>query len=130
MTGWDISPSGVQGVLKKTATAAEGLSNTGKALQKTMPSAAKSAGTIQQGGVERSGVQGPVAAALGEFFTAYQEKLMYVAVRTSNSLSGAAGATNAYVKGDLEMAARAQANALKEPKIDLPGADGGQQGGR
>ncbi|MFH9570156.1 DUF6507 family protein [Streptomyces sp. NPDC017454] len=129
MTGWDISPSGVQGVLKETAQAAEGLSNTGKALQETLPSAAGSAGTIQQGGVERSGVQGPVAAALGEFFTAYQEKLMYVAVRTSNSLNGAADATNAYVKGDLDMAARAQANALKEPKIDLPGADG-QQGGK
>ncbi|MEU3156909.1 DUF6507 family protein [Streptomyces griseoincarnatus] len=128
MTGWDISPSGVSGVLKETAKAAEGLSNTGKALQESMPSAAKSAGTIQQGGVERSGVQGPVGAALGEFFTAYQEKLMYVAVRTSNSLNGAADATNAYVKGDLDMAARAQANALKEPKIDLPGADG-QQGG-
>ncbi|MEU2991265.1 DUF6507 family protein [Streptomyces griseoincarnatus] len=128
MTGWDISPSGVSGVLKETAKAAEGLSNTGKALQESMPSAAKSAGTIQQGGVERSGVQGPVGAALGEFFTAFQEKLMYVAVRTSNSLNGAAGATNAYVKGDLDMAARAQANALKEPKIDLPGADG-QQGG-
>ncbi|MFH9816074.1 DUF6507 family protein [Streptomyces sp. NPDC017230] len=129
MTGWDISPSGVQGVLKETAQAAEGLSNTGKALQETLPSAAGSTGTIQQGGVERSGVQGPVAAALGEFFTAYQEKLMYVAVRTSNSLNGAADATNAYVKGDLDMAARAQANALKEPKIDLPGADG-QQGGK
>ncbi|GAA2944648.1 DUF6507 family protein [Streptomyces griseoincarnatus] len=128
MTGWDISPSGVSGVLKETAKAAEGLSNTGKALQESMPSAAKSAGTIQQGGVERSGVQGPVGAALGEFFTAYQEKLMYVAVRTSNSLNGAAGATNAYVKGDLDMAARAQANALKEPKIDLPGADGQQEG--
>ncbi|MFC8441293.1 DUF6507 family protein [Streptomyces griseoincarnatus] len=128
MTGWDISPSGVSGVLKETAKAAEGLSNTGKALQESMPSAAKSAGTIQQGGVERSGVQGLVGAALGEFFTAYQEKLMYVAVRTSNSLNGAAGATNAYVKGDLDMAARAQANALKEPKIDLPGADGQQEG--
>jgi hypothetical protein len=129
MTGWDISPSGVQRVLTKTAEAAEGLSDTGKALQETLPSAAKSAGTVQQGGVEKSGVQGPVAAALGEFFTAYQEKLMYVAVRTSNSLSGAATATNEYVKGDLKMAAQAQANALKEPKIDLPGA-GGQQGGK
>lgn len=129
MTGWDISPSGVQHVLTETAKAAEGLSNTGKALQETAPSAAGSAGTIQQGGVEKSGVQGPVGAALGEFFTAYQEKLAYVAVRTSNSLNGAATATNAYVKGDLDMAAQAQANALKEPKIDLPGA-GGQQGGK
>lgn len=130
MTGWDISPSGVQGVLNEMAKAAEGLANTGKALQLTLPSAAKSAGTIQQGGVERSGVQGPVANALSEFFTAYQEKLMYVSVRTSNSYNGAFNATTAYVRGDLEMAALRQADALKEPVIDLSGADDGQQGGR
>jgi hypothetical protein len=127
MTGWDITPSSVRHVLGETAKAAEGLSETGKALQETMPSAAKSAGTIQQGGAEKSGVQGPVAAALSEFFNAYQNDLMYVAVRTSNSLNGAATATNEYVKGDLDMAAQAQANALKEPKIDLPGVTG--QGG-
>jgi hypothetical protein len=83
VTAWDISPSGVKGVLTNTATAAEGLSNTGKALEKTVPSAAKSAGTIEKGGVEKSGTQGPVAAALGEFFNAYQKDLMYVAERTS-----------------------------------------------
>ncbi|WP_432055485.1 DUF6507 family protein [Streptomyces sp. bgisy022] len=127
MTGWDISPSGVQRVLGKTAEAAKGLSDTGKALQKTLPSAAESAGTIQPGGAEKSGVQGPVGAALREFLTAHQERLMYVAVRTSNSLNGADTATKAYVQGDLDMAARAHANALKEPTIDLSGA-GEQQG--
>ncbi|MGJ3559691.1 DUF6507 family protein [Streptomyces sp. INA 01156] len=55
MTGWDISPSGVQRVLTRTAEAAEGLSDTGKALQETLPSAAKSAGTVQQGGAEKRG---------------------------------------------------------------------------
>nr|WP_168506968.1 DUF6507 family protein [Streptomyces sp. S1D4-11]QIY94516.1 hypothetical protein HEP87_11430 [Streptomyces sp. S1D4-11] len=129
MTAWDISPSGVKGVLTNTATAAEGLSNTGKALEKTVPSAASSAGTIEQGGVEKSGTQGPVAAALGEFFNAYQKDLMYVAERTSNSINGAAAATNYYVTGDLEMAAQAQQEALKEPKIDLSGA-GGKQGAK
>ncbi|WP_432175182.1 DUF6507 family protein [Streptomyces sp. Tue6028] len=129
MTAWDISPSGVQGVLTNTATAAEGLSDVGKALETTAPSAAKSAGTIEQGGVEKSGTQGPVAAALGEFFNAYQKDLMYVAKRTSNSINGAATATNEYIKGDLEMAAKAQQEALKEPKIDLPGA-GGKQGAK
>jgi hypothetical protein len=114
----------VQSVLTNTATAAEGLANVGKTLQTTVPSAAKSAGTIEQGGVEKSGTQGPVAAALGEFFEAYQKDLLYVATRTSNSLNGAATATTEYVKGDLDMAARAQQAALKEPKIDLPGAGG------
>lgn len=129
VTAWDISPSGVKGVLTNTATAAEGLSNTGKALEKTVPSAASSAGTIEQGGVEKSGTQGPVAAALGEFFDAYQKDLMYVAERTSNSIDGAATATNYYLTGDLEMAAQAQQEALKEPRIDLPGA-GGKQGAK
>ncbi|WP_425282088.1 DUF6507 family protein [Streptomyces prasinus] len=36
MPGWDISPSGVQRVLPRTAEAAEGLSDTGKALQETL----------------------------------------------------------------------------------------------
>ncbi|MGW0542350.1 DUF6507 family protein [Streptomyces griseoincarnatus] len=129
MTGWDISPSGVQRVLTETAQAAESLGTVDEALQENLPSAAASAGTIQQGGVEKSGVTGPVGSALAEFFNAYAKKLKYVAVRTSNSLDGAATATNAYVRGDLEMAAQAQASALKEPKIDLPGG-GGQQGGR
>ncbi|MEV5335364.1 DUF6507 family protein [Streptomyces werraensis] len=129
MTGWDISPSGVQHVLTETAKAAESLGTIGEALQENLPSAAASAGTIQQGGVEKSGVQGPVGSALAEFFNAHAKRLKYIAVRTSNSLDGAATATNAYVRGDFEMAAQAQANALKEPKIDLPGVDG-QQGGR
>ncbi|MEU2383276.1 DUF6507 family protein [Streptomyces sp. NPDC012461] len=129
MTGWDISPSGVQRVLARTAEAAKGLSDTGKALQETLPSAAKSAGTIQPGGAEKSGVVGPVGTALDEFFTAHRARLTYVAVRTANSLKGAATAKDAYVEGDLDMAARAHANALKEPKIDLAGA-GEQQGGK
>jgi hypothetical protein len=41
---------------------------------------------------------------------------------------GAAEATNAYAHGDLEMAAEAQRNALKAPKVDVPGA-GRKQGG-
>lgn len=126
MTRWDISPSGVQGVLGQAATAAEGLANTGKALEETVPSAGKSAGTIAEGASGPSCVQGPVAAALGEFMAACHKDLMYVAVRTANSLNGAAEATGFYLQGDLEMAAQAQRAALQEPKIDLPGAGGGQ----
>ncbi|MFJ3302508.1 DUF6507 family protein [Streptomyces sp. NPDC086549] len=133
MTAWDISPSGVQHVLNETGKAAEGLSNTGKALGETMTSAASSSGTIVPGNQVQCGIQGPVAAALGEFLQAYQKDLMYVAMRTSDSLDGAATATNEYVKGNLEMAAQAQAHALKEPVIDLPGDKGqvkGPQGGQ
>ncbi|TQK44372.1 hypothetical protein FBY35_5875 [Streptomyces sp. SLBN-118] len=124
--GWDISPSGVQGVLTKAGKAAEGLSNAGKTLETTMTSAAKSAGTVTQGGHEKDGTMGLVAGALGQFIEAHQRRLAYIAARTSNSLTGAAKATNAYVQGDLDMAADAQREALKEPKIDLPGVGDGK----
>jgi hypothetical protein len=128
MTGWDISPSGVKHVLNETSEAAKGLATTGKAIGDTATSAANYAGTIVPGTQVQCGVQGPVAAALGEFFKAYQKDLMYVATRASMSINGAANATNAYIKGNLEMAATAQGNALKEPKIDLPGVTKGQGG--
>ncbi|WP_420717327.1 DUF6507 family protein, partial [Streptomyces sp. WM6378] len=40
MTSWDIKPSGVSGVLKKTATAAEAMSKAGTAMQESLKSAA------------------------------------------------------------------------------------------
>lgn len=130
MTAWDIDPAGVSGVLEKAGTAAEGLASVGGQMQKTLPSAAKSAGTAVEGGREGDGTQGPVGAALGVFFTQWQKDLSYIAKRAGSSLNGAGKATTAYVKGDLDMAADAQAAAQKEPKIDMPGAGTGQGGGQ
>ncbi|WP_328538104.1 DUF6507 family protein [Streptomyces sp. NBC_00344] len=121
MTAWDISVSGVQGVLDRTATAAEGLSDAGKALDKTLPSAATSAGTISGTYCGAGPPSGPVAGALAEFFNAKQRDLLYIAKRTTKSLNGAAEATREYVKGDLTMAADTQRKTIQEPTIDLPG---------
>ncbi|MCX4661455.1 DUF6507 family protein [Streptomyces uncialis] len=122
MTGWDISPTGVKGVLEKTGTAAEGLGKAGTTLQTAVPAAAKAAGTLSMGGGggESEG-QGLVAVALSQFMTAHTERLQKIGARASASLNGAANATNAYLTGDLEQAANAQREAVKEPKIDLPG---------
>ncbi|WP_125263292.1 DUF6507 family protein [Streptomyces alboflavus] len=128
MTAWDIDPAGVRGVLEKAGDAAKGLSSAGSTAQKTLPGAAKHAGTAVEGGEKGDGTQGPVAAALGQFFTKWEGDLLYVAGRAGSSLNGAAEATVAYHQGDLQMAADAQANALKEPDIDMPGQKAGKGG--
>ncbi|MFC4516854.1 DUF6507 family protein [Streptomyces ehimensis] len=129
MTAWDIRPAEVGGVLQRTATAAEGLSKAGESVQKTLPSAATAAGTIS-GMVCGPVPSGPVAAALAEFANKWSGDLQYIAKRTAASLNGASEATRHYVEGDLEMAATTQSDALKEPKIDMPGQGGGEGNGK
>ncbi|WP_345648076.1 DUF6507 family protein, partial [Streptomyces tremellae] len=143
MTGWDITPSGVQGVLNKVVKAAQGLGDASTKLESGLTSAAAAAGTIAAGDYEDGhavlkpgqygppspGAEGLVAAALGQFIQSNEQRLAYIATRTGNSIKGAQDATNEYVKGDIAMAAHAQAEALKEPVIDLPGAKGGSGGG-
>ncbi|MFJ3228908.1 DUF6507 family protein [Streptomyces sp. NPDC086783] len=137
MTAWDIDPVGVQATLTKTGEAGGDLEKAATSLVTNMASAASSAGTAVPGG-QFSGPMvgpvpagtprvpvGPVAAALSKYLEERQKKLAYMAQRTVNSLKGAVAATNAYNQGDLDMAAEAQAAALKEPKIDLPGAPAG-----
>ncbi|MFI9616368.1 DUF6507 family protein, partial [Streptomyces sp. NPDC052023] len=50
-------------------------------------------------------------------------KIIYgTALRAGKSLQGVVDATTAYLNGDQEMAAEAQRNTLKAPKLDMPGA--------
>lgn len=120
---WDIKPSGVQGVVNKTITAAEGFQKAGKSLQTELPEAAKHAGTITPGGGSSSegGGMGPIAGALGELMKAHEYRLAFIGARTEASLNGAVNATTAYVQGNIEQAQNAQNQALKEPKVELPG---------
>lgn len=130
MTAWDIEPGGVRGVLQRAGTAATTMSTAGRQMQKTLPEAAKHAGTIAEGGHEGQGTPGPVGSALGVFFNQWSKNLEYIAERAGSSLNGAALATNEYVKGDLEMAAKKHGEALAEmPLPDMPGVGGGARGG-
>ena len=124
MTGWDVSPSGVQGALQKAAVSAGELSTAGTNLSDTLPRTATAAGTVASGYTGPALATGPVAAALGEFMQHWQKDLQYVAERTGKSLTGAAEATNEYVKGDLRMAAQAQHAAVAEPIPAPPGFSG------
>lgn len=109
MTSWDVSPSGVQAVLVQTSAVAQEfhveLRQAGDALQ------ASAAGSSS----------GIVAQALSGFAEQLGADLQAVAARTSSALSGCAQATQAYVDGDLEMAANAARAAARAPTPSLPG---------
>ncbi|BBC33641.1 uncharacterized protein SGFS_049350 [Streptomyces graminofaciens] len=143
MPAWDIDPIGVQATLKSTGEAGGDLEKAATSLVTNVSSAAESAGTAVPGG-QFSGPMigpvaagtprvpvGPVAAALSKYLSERQKKIAYMAQRTVDSVTGAANATNAYVTGDLDMAAKSQSNALKATVVTPPpGADGnGGQGG-
>ncbi|MFI2430769.1 DUF6507 family protein [Streptomyces sp. NPDC018693] len=124
MTGWDIDVVGVYGVLSQSGAEARNLSDTGVAMQGNLAEAASAAGTITSQLGPYTSTAGPVGAALGEFLQRWSLDLRYVAERASRSLNGAGEAVGHYVQGDLAMAATAQAEAAKEPRLDLPGAGG------
>ncbi|MEW2294485.1 DUF6507 family protein [Streptomyces sp. NPDC006743] len=136
MTGWDISPVGVQAALTMTGEAGGDLDKAATAVMNDLMRAASSAGTAVPGGQFNGPLVGPVApgqsrvptgpvgAALAQYLSERQKKLAFMARRTAESVRGAAEATRAYVHGDLEMAAEAQRSALKAPKPDMPKGGG------
>lgn len=101
MGHWDIDPVGVQSVVDKTATKAEGFKTHGEKYGKAMQSGAGACGSQI------------VALALQDFAEHNKHELSSMVKRTVRSLTGAVNATKAYVHGDLEMAARAQKAATQ-----------------
>jgi hypothetical protein len=61
-----------------------------------------------------------VGSALAGFAGALQPQVQGVLDRTSEAVTGCDRAVNAYVAGDLEMAANAQRNAAGVHEPDLP----------
>ncbi|WP_438303839.1 DUF6507 family protein [Streptomyces sp. HUAS TT11] len=127
MTGWDLKPQGIQGVLKSTGETASHLEGQAKAYGEHLTSAASSAGTVsaEGGGGGGKAQGGLVALALSQYAEHATKDLQYIAARAGKSLQGAVDATTAYLRGDEEMAARAQQRALAEPRVDLPGVGEG-----
>ncbi len=123
MSGWDLKPQGISGVLKTTGETASNLQKHATAFGEHLTSAASSAGTISADAAP-SGEQaqgGLVALALSQFAERASKDLSFVAARAGKSLQGVVDATTAYLNGDEEMAAEAQRNTLKAPKLDMPG---------
>lgn len=127
MTGWNLKPQGIQGVLKSTGETASHLEGQAKAYGEHLTSAASSAGTVsaEGGGGGGKAQGGLVALALSQYAEHATKDLQYIAARAGKSLQGAVDATTAYLRGDEEMAARAQQRALAEPRVDLPGVGEG-----
>ncbi|MEV3854931.1 DUF6507 family protein [Streptomyces sp. NPDC050095] len=126
MTGWDIDPGGVSGVLSKAGTAAKNMSDAGGSMQTNLEGASSHAGTLTSQYGPYTSTAGVVGAALAQFAQHWNHDLVYIAKRTSKSLNGAAEATRDYLNGSLEQAANAQQEAAKEPQIDLPGQGQGR----
>ncbi|MCX4730395.1 DUF6507 family protein [Streptomyces sp. NBC_01363] len=126
MTGWDLKPQGIQGVLKTTGEVASKIQTYATSYGDHLSSAASSAGTITaEGGAGGGGgkggeqaVGGLVALALSQFAEHTTPDLKFIAARAGKSLTGAVDATTAYLNGDLDMAAEAQRKALGAVDLD------------
>jgi hypothetical protein len=110
MTSWSIQPSGVVAVLQDVNVDAEAL---GTALNGLSP-ALEGAVTASQSGA--------IAEAVQSYFQIQEgPRIQGMSTRIGAAASGVVSATEAYVNGDLEMAANAQtaAHAAVYPP-DLP----------
>ncbi|MEV7063724.1 DUF6507 family protein [Streptomyces collinus] len=123
MPAWDISPSGVQGVVSNVGDVMKVLDEIVQAYSGDVEGAATSAGTLAPGGAggEHKGQTGLVAAALAEFMEGTADELKFIGERVGKSVGGAVEATVAYRDGDLEMAAEVQHRAAGLIMPDMPG---------
>ncbi|MFE9764300.1 DUF6507 family protein [Streptomyces sp. NPDC005808] len=121
MTGWDLKPQGIQGVLKAAGETASHIETYATSYGEHLTSAASSAGTVSAEGGGSGGEQpagGLVALALSQYAEHAAVDLKFIAARAGKSLTGAVEATTAYLNGDEEMAAEAQRRALGVPDLD------------
>ncbi|MFG3282257.1 DUF6507 family protein [Streptomyces sp. NPDC048111] len=119
MTGWDIDPAGVAGVLSRVQEAERGLHDGIAMFGKGLEGAAVSVGTLDFSGAggHGGGQAGLVAVALGEFMQGTEADVVFIPLRTSNSIDGAVEATNCYERGALEQAWNAQRRAELAPDV-------------
>ncbi|WP_163568525.1 DUF6507 family protein [Fodinicola feengrottensis] len=95
MGAWDLHVPAIQGVLTKTQGVAKGFEAEMTSLQTSM-----------QNGTQAT--QSQIIATAMSTFADKIKPLEFVVKRTGDAMTGAVNAVNAYVKGDLEMAANAQ----------------------
>ncbi|MFE4858715.1 DUF6507 family protein [Streptomyces sp. NPDC056670] len=119
MTGWDIDPAGVGSVLSRVWESERGLKDGISLYSKGLEGAALSVGTLDFGGGDgqTGGQAGLVAVALSEFMQGTETDVVFMPLRTGNSINGAVEATNCYVRGALEQASNAQRQAELAPDV-------------
>ncbi|MEV4433434.1 DUF6507 family protein [Streptomyces sp. NPDC049555] len=114
---WDIKLDGVRAALSHTGEVAGKFEEEFTSYSEHLSGAATSAGTMVLGGstAPKGGFVGPIGAALKEFADGTQDELRFIPVRAGKSLKGAREATEAYLKGDQEMAENKENAALQAP---------------
>ncbi|GAA3338443.1 hypothetical protein GCM10017714_09720 [Curtobacterium pusillum] len=111
--GWQIEPPGVQAALTGTETAATNLSTAFDGLADAHAALTTAVGDDQA-----------VAGAVAALIESHSALLTRVGNHITAGLAGAANATLAYYHGDEEMAATAQANAIRASSTgDFTGVD-------
>jgi hypothetical protein len=100
MPAWKISPPEVETVLGRVVEEAATIATALAGMDTTVESAA----TATQSAV--------IGQALMDFFASQKTNLDTISNRINGGVTGAATATQAYINGDLEMAATNQANAV------------------
>ncbi|GAA1295627.1 DUF6507 family protein [Saccharothrix xinjiangensis] len=117
MPAWDVKPPGVQGVVTRTEGALQDLLAEGAAIQDAATAAETAAASPAVGG------------AIGGFRDArVVPAVAYSVERGAACATAAVQATEAYVQGQFEMAANAQAAAAAapDPRATMPGFGGGR----
>lgn len=103
MSRYDVSPSGVEEVLRAVQADAERFDAALEPLDSHL--AAVAAGTAGSGAI---------LPALDAFFAAKSTELTRIGTRVSASVQGAVNAVNAYVSGDLDMIGDYQRQAARD----------------
>lgn len=112
MAVWDIHPVGVQAVLNRTQSEATALDSFGAELN-----------TELTGALTQSSSQ-LVATAVQGLMDVKMRDIEFVYTRIGSATQAAYAATSAYLTGDIQMAANAQAAATAAPVVSVPGAGG------
>ncbi|MET9362860.1 DUF6507 family protein [Streptomyces sp. NPDC006632] len=129
MSGWDVSPSGVESVTSLVGVAMDDVAKSVTSYGTNVTSAASSAGTISGAYCGVGTPTGPIGAALDLFVEKTAGDVLFLGARAAKSVNGARQATAYYVAGDLGLAANAEHSALAAPEVKLP-TSGGPQGGK
>lgn len=119
MARWKIEPLGVKRVVTSAETHATALGKSVTDFGVDLQNCASAIG------------DSIVSKALSDFAGARTAELKGVGTRVSTAMTGTVTAVNAYVKGNLEMAANAQATAAQAPAtVSKPATSHGPMGPR
>lgn len=109
MARWSIDPEGVYSVVTRTAQVAEAFQAQNQEFVDNVTSAEQNCQSVI------------VEQALADFFIRHKDTVPGLMSRAAASLHGAVDATDAYVRGDQQMAIRAKQNAVIAPTVDIWG---------